>query len=235
MYCDSAGFCADLISLRNEMGDAMGRKPLGKKPMSNAERQRRWRQRHRQPKRGRPFGREVLMLVCQAAAARGVEFSDLTSKVILDACCGGRCFWFDKRHPHALYLDIRQVKPGHIETMPSWCVEPDVIGDYRALPFGDKTFRMVVWDVPHMLRKSSGILSKKYGSLGDSFREDLRRGFDQCWRVLKVFGVLAFKFADLEIPISEILGLFPVRPLVGTTTRKNVTNTFWFLFMKIPD
>ena len=28
-------------------------------------------------------------------------------KIILDVCCGGRMFWFDKKNPNALYLDNR--------------------------------------------------------------------------------------------------------------------------------
>lgn len=28
---------------------------------------------------------------------------------ILDACCGGRMFWFDKAHPDAVYMDNRRL------------------------------------------------------------------------------------------------------------------------------
>ena len=28
-------------------------------------------------------------------------------KIILDACCGSRMFWFDKNNPAALFVDIR--------------------------------------------------------------------------------------------------------------------------------
>ena len=28
-------------------------------------------------------------------------------KKILDVCCSGRAFWFDKHHPNALYVDKR--------------------------------------------------------------------------------------------------------------------------------
>jgi len=36
----------------------------------------------------------------------------IPDKFILDACCGGRMFWFDKHHPNALYIDNRSVKAG---------------------------------------------------------------------------------------------------------------------------
>lgn len=27
---------------------------------------------------------------------------------VLDACCGGRMFWFDQKDPRALFMDIRE-------------------------------------------------------------------------------------------------------------------------------
>ena len=30
-----------------------------------------------------------------------------TNKLILDACCGPRMMWFDKRNPQAVFMDIR--------------------------------------------------------------------------------------------------------------------------------
>lgn len=32
----------------------------------------------------------------------------MKEKLILDACCGGRMFWFNKKHPNALYVDQRK-------------------------------------------------------------------------------------------------------------------------------
>ena len=29
------------------------------------------------------------------------------TKIILDACCGSRMFWFDKENPWTLFADIR--------------------------------------------------------------------------------------------------------------------------------
>ena len=28
-------------------------------------------------------------------------------KFILDVCCGGKAFWFNKNHPNTIYQDIR--------------------------------------------------------------------------------------------------------------------------------
>ena len=29
-------------------------------------------------------------------------------KAILDACCGSRMFWFDRRHPDVVFMDRRE-------------------------------------------------------------------------------------------------------------------------------
>jgi len=152
--------------------------------------------------------------------------------LILDACCGGRHFWFDKKNPNALFMDIRQVARGSIKAQPNWCVEPDLIGDYRDMTFDDNSFKLVVWDIPHKLKGDSGLITTKYGSLGDNWRDDVARGFQECLRVLDKHGVLIFKYADLDITVKEMLSLFTQKPLFGTITKKGVNNTFWFCFMK---
>ena len=97
----------------------------------------------------------------------------MNEKLILDACCGGRHFWFDKQNPNALFMDIRQVEPGAISVQPNWSVQPDVIGDYRNMDFEDESFRLVVWDIPHKLKPDKGLITMKYGALGETWREDI--------------------------------------------------------------
>ena len=157
----------------------------------------------------------------------------MNEKLILDACCGGRHFWFDKQNPNALFMDIRQIKPGAISLQPNWSVQPDVIGDYRNMDFEDESFRLVVWDIPHKLKPDKGLITMKYGALGETWREDITKGFKEIWRVLKDEGVLVFKYADLDISVKEMLSLFDVQPLFGTVTKKGVNNTYWFCFMKV--
>lgn len=31
------------------------------------------------------------------------------NKIILDACCGSRMFWFNREHPDVLYVDSREL------------------------------------------------------------------------------------------------------------------------------
>lgn len=67
---------------------------------------------------------------------------------ILDACCGGRMFWYRKDNPSALFMDCREVEKSAFANNwnPNWCVKPDVIADFRDMPFPDDTFRLVVYD-----------------------------------------------------------------------------------------
>lgn len=155
-------------------------------------------------------------------------------KFILDACCGGRMFWFNKKHPNTIYMDIRRTKNNEIKKE-NWKCDPDIIASYTNVPFQDETFNLVVWDVPHKIKNDGGIISKKYGFLGPSWQRDLKNGFNELMRVLKYQGVLNFKFSDVDIPIKEILNLFPIQPLYGTITKKGVNTTYWFIFMKLKD
>lgn len=153
-------------------------------------------------------------------------------KVILDACCGGRHMWIQKESDMAVFMDIRSVDKGTIKLQPNWCVEPDVVGDYRDMPFDDETFSLIVWDIPHKIKPDKGIITMKYGNLGETWKEDLKKGFTEIMRVLKPHGVMDLKFNDLDISFKELLGLFPFLPQYGTPTKKGVNNTAYFIYVK---
>lgn len=159
-------------------------------------------------------------------------------KFILDACCGGRCFWFDKSNPHVLFIDNRQANKGHIGHgyNPNHEVKPDLIMDFRHLNLEDNTFNLVVFDPPHLFnQKESSIMGKKFGSLcKQTWKKDLKEGFDECWRVLKDKGILIFKWNAVHISFNDVLALFPVKPLFGHKTAKH-GRTIWWCFMKIPE
>ena len=85
-------------------------------------------------------------------------------------------------------------------------VNPDVLADFRYMPFEDESYYMVVFDPPHLLKAGdSSWLAKKYGKLTDEWQEDLRRGFEECFRVLKPNGTLIFKWNEQQIKLKEIL------------------------------
>ena len=156
-------------------------------------------------------------------------------KFILDACCGGRCFWFNKKHPNTLYIDIEKRPKGTCKERPNWSCEPDLIADFRDLPFGDKKFKHIVWDPPHLINLGEGsIMKKKYGCLSsETWQEDLKKGFDEIWRVLDDYGTLIFKWSEGSITTTQVLALFPEKPLYGHPTAKS-GKTKWMVFMKIP-
>lgn len=152
-------------------------------------------------------------------------------KRILDACCGSRMCWFDKHNPEALFMDIRQetttLCDGRILE-----VNPDVIGDFRNMPFDNESFHLVLFDPPHLkdLGKSSWF-AKKYGRLFPTWEDDIKQGFAECFRVLKPGGFLIFKWNETDIKVSEIMKLTSERPLFGHISGKRA-NTLWICFMK---
>ena len=154
------------------------------------------------------------------------------SKIILDVCCGGRTFWFNKKHPNTIYIDIRKEKPGFIKARPNFEVNPDIVMDFRDLKFPDERFKMVVFDPPHLKKVGKNSwLAKKYGMLSENWADDLKKGFDECWRVLEIGGVLIFKWAERDIKVSEVLKIFGKEPLFGHPTGRN-GNTKWMTFIK---
>ena len=83
------------------------------------------------------------------------------------------------------------------------------------MPYEDGTFSMVVLDPPHVIRRSpleepTGYQHIKYGWLNGDWREIIRRGFDECFRVLKTGGFLIFKWNETDIKVSEILKLIQI-------------------------
>ena len=159
---------------------------------------------------------------------------------VLDACCGSRMFWFDRGDDRCLFLDKRSERheltdassAGGKRTL---VIEPDMVGDFTALPFADGRFSLVVFDPPHLVRNgTSGWLAKKYGKLGEDWREDLRRGFAECFRVLCPLGTLVFKWNENDIPVSQVLALTPARPLVGNRCGKTA-KSHWIVYQKPAD
>jgi SAM-dependent methyltransferase len=143
-------------------------------------------------------------------------------------------FWFDKSDPRAVFVDKRMEsfladnRKGRVMLS----VRPDVVADFTALPFPSRRFALVVFDPPHLKRNGKNSrMAKKYGTLRGDWRDELRRGFAECFRVLRRGGVLVFKWNEVDIPVSEILILTPVRPLFGNRCGKQA-KTHWIVFIK---
>lgn len=147
---------------------------------------------------------------------------------ILDACCGSRMFWFDKQNPDVTFMDIRQeyeeLPSGHIIN-----VNPDIVADFRNMPFDDNTYDMVVFDPPYLLHAGKNSwLAKKYGRLDNNWQEDIKQGFSECMRVLKPNGSLIFKWNEEQVKLKDVLATIEYKPLFGNKRSK----THWLVFMK---
>ena len=147
--------------------------------------------------------------------------------------------WFDKKRPDVAFGDKRQEtivvtdnSRGNSSGQCTLCIEPDALMDFRALPYPDETFFLVALDPPHLVQAGPrSWLAAKYGKLGKDWREDLRQGFEECFRVLKPHGTLIFKWNETQIKVREVIECSPHPPLFGNTAGKK-NGTHWIAFMK---
>lgn len=152
------------------------------------------------------------------------------NKLVLDVCCGSKMFWFNKYQENTIFMDIREYDDVLCDGR-KFEVKPDLVADFRDIPFDDNTFHLVVFDPPHLIKggEKSWII-KKYGKLNyETWRDDLSKGFDECMRVLKPNGILIFKWNEDQIKLKEILRCFSKEPLFGNKRSK----THWLCFIKI--
>lgn len=153
---------------------------------------------------------------------------------ILDVCCGSRMFYFNKNNPHVLFADNRKLKTTfkdkdkdrHLE------IKPDVIHDFTDMPYPDKSFKCVIFDPPHLIKGGDNSwLIKKYGKLNKDWKTQLKKGFDECIRVLDDYGTLVFKWNETQITVREIIEIIGCNPVIGHKSGKSA-KTHWLLFVK---
>lgn len=150
------------------------------------------------------------------------------NKTVLDATCGSRMIWFDKENKNALYMDNRKLTDVLCDGR-ALNINPDVIADFRDMPFADNSFYLVVFDPPHLLKAGENSwLSKKYGTLQENWEKDIAQGFRECMRVLKPNGTLVFKWNEEQVKLGEVLKSIDYKPLFGNRRSK----THWLVFMK---
>ena len=157
-------------------------------------------------------------------------------KRILDVTCGNRGIWFQKNEPHTIYCDIRDEEwdgiYGTAQNHNVLKIHPDIKCSFTCLPFEDEQFNLVVFDPPHLQNLSqSSWMRKEYGSLDGDWKTMLRKGFEECMRVLQVGGVLVFKWSDTQISTRDIIKVFGQEPLFGHRSGKKM-NTHWMCYMK---
>lgn len=153
----------------------------------------------------------------------------MNNKFILDVCCGSKMFYYDKNNKNTVYMDNREYEDILCDGR-KLEVNPDIIGDFRKIPFEDSTFKLVIFDPPHLIKVGEkSWLAKKYGRLNENWKEDIKTGFSECFRVLENHGILIFKWNEEQIKLNEILNLTKYKPLFGNKRNK----THWIVFIKI--
>lgn len=149
-------------------------------------------------------------------------------KRVLDACCGSRMFYYDRHDPDVIFADNREVEMTLCDGR-SLVIKPDVKMDFRYMPFEDNSFKVVVFDPPHLIHAGTGSwLAKKYGILPTEWSQYLKQGFDECMRVLEPDGLLVFKWNEDQIKLADVLKAFGQKPLLGDQRGK----TRWMIFLK---
>ena len=160
-------------------------------------------------------------------------------KKIIDPCCGSRMMWFDRKNPAVVFGDIRSEtisvtdrSHGKINGTRILHIDPDIVLDFKNFPYPDGVSRLVAFDPPHLIRAGTkSWLAAKYGKLGVDWRNDLRKGFAECFRVLASDGVLVFKWNETQVKVREVLELTSQQPLFGHLSgRKGLTH--WLVFIK---
>ena len=157
-------------------------------------------------------------------------------KQILDACCGGKMFYFDKHDPRVLFQDIRSKEMTLCDGR-KFSISTDIQADFTSMPYPNDSFRMVVFDPPHLKYTGSKKEAKnwqmqKYGYLpAHGWQDVIRKVFAECFRVLMPGGFIIFKWNETDIKVSEILKLTPYKPIFGHISGKRA-NTHWICFTK---
>lgn len=148
--------------------------------------------------------------------------------------------WFNKKNPLAVFIDNRE----HEEKLTNrqiLKVSPDYVMDNRQMKFRSKRFNLVIFDPPHIssLNQNSW-MAKKYGILSEeTWKADIKRGFEKCLRVLKDHGILIFKWSEsdshksLSKTVKEVIKILGREPLFGHPTGSK-GKTFWMCFVKLP-
>ena len=150
------------------------------------------------------------------------------NKTIIDVCCGSKMFWFDRNHQDVVYMDNRELEDVLCDGR-KLVIKPDVIGSFTNIPFSDNTFKVAVFDPPHLIRAGENSwMAKKYGKLPSDWQTEIKQGFEECMRVLEPNGVLVFKWNETQIKLKDVLDVIDYKPLFGDRRSK----TIWLVFMK---
>lgn len=147
---------------------------------------------------------------------------------ILDACCGGKMFWYEKDLDFVDFQDNRELQTELCDGR-KFSVKPDFIGDVTKMDMPDEEYDIVVFDPPHMIRAGkTSWLNIKYGKLPENWETFFKNAFSEIFRVLKENGVLIFKWNETQLKFGEVIKHSPYRPMLGDQRGQ----TRWTVFVK---
>lgn len=144
---------------------------------------------------------------------------------ILDLSAGNRAVWFNKRHPDAVYLDIRPE------------VKPDVICDSRCIPDLLNGFDLLVFDPPHTNYGPNSNMSRVYGYFKTKeILDTIEKTAIEAHRVSNTEAILILKWNDHDIKLERVLKLMPQwEPLFGHLTKDGPgSKTYWVTMRRNP-
>ena len=149
---------------------------------------------------------------------------------ILDATAGSRGIWYQKNLPFVTFMDKREGKfvfYPNPKTKRTIDIKPDVVADWtKHVSSPDNYFDMVVFDPPHLVvskkPKSEFKMHIQYGYLlKDTWKQTLKKGFNELFRVLKPEGFLVLKWCETDIKIMDVIKLSPYKPMFSNMSLKH--------------
>lgn len=147
-------------------------------------------------------------------------------QMILDATAANRHMWTTKNPENVVFMDRE----------PGLRIKPDILADFRYLPFQEGVFSFVVFDPPHLIQSSTELRSKwlhsdpfegrsaffekgsyprkTYGSWwgffksGQEMRENIMLATNEIHRVTMSDGLLHFKWNNSMSKAMGVIGSF---------------------------
>ena len=111
-------------------------------------------------------------------------------------------FWFDKNNPNVIFADNRELETELCDGR-KLVIKPDEKIDFRDMPYPDNSFKLVVFDPPHLIHAGErSWLRAKYGVLPDDWKTYINQGMNECMRVLEPDGILIFKKNRQEFSVT---------------------------------
>ena len=158
---------------------------------------------------------------------------------ILDATCGYRGIWYQKKHPLVTYMDKRKcIIDSKIKNGTRYKINPDVVSEWKDAPFPNEYFDIIIFDPPHkFISKESnrklGVIEQEYGLLYfENWQTEIRTGVKKLFQLLKPQGMFILKWNEIEKPVKEVIKLFPYKPVFGTRQNQPKKSSHWIFFLK---